>query len=42
MNNKVKLKQARLNIIDYITRVCYDDKIITPSIIYLMDLKIQV
>lgn len=33
LHNKIKLKQARLNIIDYITRVWYDDNIITSSII---------
>ena len=33
LEKKTKLKQARLNIIDYITRVWYDDNIITPSII---------
>ena len=33
MNNIIKLKQSRLNIIDYIIRVLYDKNIITPSFI---------
>ena len=34
LDNKIKLKKARLNSIDYFTRVWYDDNIIKPSIIY--------
>ena len=34
LEKKIKLKQARLNIIDYITRVWYDDNIITSNIIF--------
>ena len=33
LDNKIKLKQPKLNIIDYITRECHDDNIVTLSII---------
>ena len=33
LDNKIKLKQPKLNIIDYITREWHDDNIITPNII---------